>query len=581
MKGNLVVLAALLSLVIPSAFSTSDSFTVEYSFGAAFVHGQWVIKDTVLQEIPGEPLIPYYTAAILLPQGATVKDVSVQCSTPVVQKGIEIPWGQPPCTFGNPEISEKTEKNETVYSSNQWYPHTVYDAVSVESFRGFQILYVVLYPLQYKPKSDTIKFYESITVEVEIYEGMKNSQCRGLQRDKKAVFTMVDNPDMASTYDTPEPVLTKPYEYIIITSSELKPAFYELILHKINYVKGARIIDVAWIYANYSGYDNPEKIRNFIIDAYTNWNTTYCLLGGDVAVVPHRLLYVMSGDVIDYYVASDMYYGCLDGTFDADNDHIYGEPEDGVDWLEEVYIGRAPVETVEEAEHFVDKVTTYELTAKPQVCQFHQARGTFDNDPDFRQIAWDCERWVPNSYERRELFEEDGHISKDDWRAAWAGNPLTFQHAGHGNTTYYDINYIVGGQTEWHTTDVPTLTNTFWPIHMSVACFSGDFDNEEYDCLAEEYVKADCGAIACMLNDSYGWYSEYDASKYSGEFLETMFRALFIDGKQHFGELLNQAKSYWVAAAQRDVYYKWCYYEINLIGDPESPCLTQRVPVPC
>lgn len=67
-------------------------------------------------------------------------------------------------------------------------------------------------------------------------------------------------------------------------------------------MKGARIIDVAWIYANYIGYDNPEKIRNFIIDAYTNWNTTYCLLGGDIAVVPHRLLYVMSGDVIDYYV---------------------------------------------------------------------------------------------------------------------------------------------------------------------------------------------------------------------------------------------------------------------------------------
>ncbi|MBU7011731.1 MAG: hypothetical protein HXS46_13670 [Theionarchaea archaeon] len=52
-----------------------------------------------------------------------------------------------------------------------------------------------------------------------------------------------------------------------------------------------------------------------------------------------------------------MYYGCLDGTFDADNDHIYGEPEDGMDWLEEVYIGRAPVETAEEAEHFVDKVS--------------------------------------------------------------------------------------------------------------------------------------------------------------------------------------------------------------------------------
>ncbi|MBU7025948.1 MAG: hypothetical protein HXS48_03325 [Theionarchaea archaeon] len=574
MKVNLFVLAALLSLSIPAAFSPSNSFTVAYSFDAALVNGQWVIKDTVIQEIPGEPLIPYYQARILLPHNTEVKNITVKHSAPVIQHGVEILWGQPPCTISNPGSVEPVGRNEAVYNSTEWYPRTVYDAVSVQSFRGFKIVTVVLYPVQYKPKSKTVKSYHSLTVEVQLSKGT-NTLYRGLQHDKEAVTTMVDNADMAATYKGEAP-FSGSSEYVIITNSELAPAFNELLLHKANYVNGARIVDVTWIYNNYTGYDNPEKIRNFIIDAYNNWNTTYCLLGGDVAVVPCRKLYIMEGDVIVYYAAADMYYGCLDGTFDADNDHIYGEPEDEVDWLEEVYIGRAPVETAKEAELFVDKVVTYECTAKPQVCQFHQARGTPDNDPDFRQIAWDCEQWVPNSYERRELFEEDGHISKDDWKAAWAGNPLTFQHTGHGDTTHYNINYEVGGSTNWYTTDVPSLTNTFWPIHMSVACFSGDFDNEDYDCLAEAYVTDDCGAIACMLNDSYGWFSYEDASKYSGDFLETMFRALFIDGKQHLGDLLNQAKSYWVVAAQRDVYYKWCYYEINLLGDPETPCLTQR-----
>jgi hypothetical protein len=576
MKGNsFVIMAALLSLAIPPAFS-SATLTVEYSFDAAFCNNQWMIKDTVLQQIPGEPLIPFYSAQILLPPNTDIDHLTVTCKQPIVQNGIDIPWGQPPRTFSG-LTSEKVEKNKDVYNTNNWYPETVYTVVSVESFRGFQILQVVLYPVQYKPKSGTVKFFQSMTVKVHLKK-TETTVYRGLNSDKQAVVTMVDNPDMITTYNTPD-VLTTPYEYIIITNSQLTLAFNELILHKANYVNGARIVDVAWIYANYTGYDNPEKIRNFIIDAYNDWGTTYCLLGGDTAVIPRRLLYVKSGDVIDYYVAADMYYGCLDGDFDADNDHIYGEPEDNVDWLQEVFIGRAPVDTTAEAEHFVDKVIAYELTKKPEICQFHQARGTPDNDPDFRQIAWDCEQWVPNSYERRELFEEDGHITQNDWRAAWAGNPLTFQHTGHGDTTFYNINYEVGGSTDWSVTDVPSLTNTFWPIHMSVACFSGDFDNSENDCLAEAYVKDDCGAIACMLNDSYGWYSEHDASKYSGDFLETMFRALFIDGKQHLGELLNQAKSYWVIAALHDDYYKWCYYEINLLGDPETPCLTQRIPI--
>jgi hypothetical protein len=574
MKGKpMLVLAILFSVGIPAGIS-ANTFAVEYSFDATLVNNQWVIEDTVLQEIPGEPVMPYYPAQILLPQGAEIKDIKVKCSTPVLQEGIEIPWGQPPCTFSGPG-TEKVGKNEAVYNSDSWYPRTVYDVLSVESFRGFQILNVLLYPIQYKPKSGTVKYYETMTVEVKFGKGSKNTLYRGLESDKEAVSTMVDNADMVETYDTP--LLTGgPYEYIIITSSTLASPFQDLVSHKANYVNGARIVNIAWIYANYTGYDNPEKIRNFITDAYNDWGTAYCLLGGDIAVVPRRLLYVYPGDVTDYFVAADMYFGCLDGDFDADDDHIYGEPADKVDWLQEVYIGRAPVETVTEAETFVDKVIAYEQAAKPEVCQFHQARGNPDNDPDFRQIPWDCEQWVPNSYERRELFEEDGHISKDDWKSAWAGNPLTFQHAGHGDTTLYNICYIVGGSTTWYTSDVPDLTNTFWPVHMSVACFSGDFDNRYNDCLAEQYVKDDCGAIACMLNDSFGWYSELDASKYSGEFLETMFRALFIDNKQHLGELLNQAKSYWVSAAQQDAYYKWCYFEINLLGDPETPILTKR-----
>jgi hypothetical protein len=580
-KAPMLVLAALLILSIPAAFSSSDSFAVDYAFNATAKNGQWAIEDTILREIAGEPLIPFYPAAILLPQGAKVKDVKVKTGVPIIQGGVEIQWGQIPCTFSGPR-PEKVGKNEEIYNSSNLYPNTLYEIVTVESFRGFQILYVNLYPLQYQPKSQTVKFYETMTVEVQFSTGENHNLYRGCAGDAGAVAGMVDNQGMLSTYTSPaagdpSPLLDPgTYEYVIITDSTLTSTFQTLLNHKAAYIT-SKIVDIDWIYSNYTGYDNPEQVRNFIIDAYNTWGTTYCLLGGDIDVVPYRGFYVKIRGGKDADMASDMYFGCLDGNFDADGDHLYGEEDDGIDWLQEVYIGRAPVETVAEAENFVNKVIAYELAAKPKICQFHESRVQSGNDPDARQVAWDCEYWTPSDYEKRELFEENGHISKTDWINAWNGTPLMFQHIGHGNTTVYDINYEVDGNTAWYNADMPSLINNdFWPIHMSVACITGEFEDTATDCLAEAYVNDDCGAIACMLNDNYGWFSSLDASKYSGDFIETMFRALFSDGKEHIGELMDKAKSYWISAAESDGTYRWCYCEINLLGDPETPCLTQR-----
>ncbi|MBU7015576.1 MAG: hypothetical protein HXS52_01385 [Theionarchaea archaeon] len=579
MKGKKAMLLVLiLAMSIPSVISSGDSISVEYTFSTVFMNDHWVIVDGILQEIAGEPVVPCYPARILLPQDAEVTDVSVSHSSPIIQQGIDIQWGQPPCTFSDTPV--KVGRNNDIYGSDNPYPGKMIDVLSVQSFRGFKILYVNLFPLQYQPKSQTATLYETITVNVKTQKGPVQTLYRGYSADKEAVIDLVDNPETVDSYTTPaqsvSPLLESgTYEYIIITSDALTPTFQALANHKAAFVNGTKIVDIQWIYSNYTGLDDPMKVRNFITDAYNTWGTNWCLLGGDVDVVPYRGFYVRVPGGRDPDMAADMYFGCLDGTFDADGDERYAEENDDIDWLEEVFIGRAPVETVDEAQIFVNKVIAYELAPKQKICQFHQSRLSTGNTPDSRVIAWDCEYWTPSDYEKRELFEEDGNVSKSDWIAAWNGKPLMFQHVGHGNTTVYDICYEVGGEVAWYNADVPSLVNTdFWPIHMSVACITGEF--EANDCLAEMYVKDDAGAIATMMNDNYGWYSSLDASKYSGEFLETMFRALFSDGKQNLGELLNQAKSYWISAAESNGTYRWCYFEINLMGDPETPCLTQR-----
>jgi hypothetical protein len=558
-NGKMIfVLVLVLSLSIPAALSSNDTFSIDYTFEPVMGGcGEFLVEDTLIQALPGEPLIPYRSCAILLPQDAVVKDVKVKTSTPVVQSGLDIPWGQPPCTYSDTPV--KVGRNEEIYNSMNWYPNETYKVVSVESFKGFSILNVILYPVQYQPKSQTVKFYETMTVEVQFGKDMKNKLYRGLQSDKQDIAGVVDNPEMTGTYeDGPSPLQTE--EYIIITDDTMQSTFQTLADWKANFVNGAGVYTVSWIYSTYPGVDNAEKVRNFIKDWYTNHGTKWVLMGGDIAAVPYRGFYIYTGGYTDYDMLADSYWA---------------EPTDGVDWYPEVAVGRASCETVTEAENFVNKVIAYEQAPKPKRALLHQSRVQAGNVPDSRCLAWNCDDWLPGDYVKDYLFEEDITVTKTVWINAWAQNPAAVAHIGHGNTTVYYINYELGGLVSWYTSDVSSMTNTFWPWTTSVACITGNI--EANDCLSEAYVKdPDNGAIAAIYNNNYGWFMSNDACALSGEFCEMEFRACWSDGYEKFGDLLNQALSYMIPSAQSDSYYRWCFYERNLVGDPESPSLTVR-----
>ena len=594
-KIKLKKIAALLIILcgfgISAVFSNNTQISVDYQFRLIRIGdaGDTWIENTILQEIEGEPLIPYYPASILLPQGTEVKDITVDTTTPIVQKGIEIQWGQPPCTFSDTPKEEKVKRNEKIYTSDDLYPGTLYEVMGVDSFRGYNILNIHLFPLQYQPKSSMIHFYEKFTVNVELKSGPVDELYRGLEDDRNDVALIVDNPadlDMYSEKREITPI--QPKEYIIITSSTLESTFQTLADHKAAFVNGAAVYKTNWIYSSYPGDDNQEKIRNFIKYMYINRSTKYVLLGGDTSIVPYRGFYVTAGSHTDYDMAADMYYAHLNGSFDNDGDGKYAEPGE-VDWYAEVAVGRAPVDNISEAEAFVDKVIAYEKASKPTRICFHQSRVRPDNSPDSRCFAWNCDNYVPSGWTIDYLFEEDGTVTKADWRNAWSAGPIAVFHIGHGSPTGYDINMEVCGKKEppdsedsepcpiyWNNTDMSSLTNTFFPWTTSVTCLSGQF--EANDCLAEEYVKDDNGAIGAIYNDNYGWFSLSNACKYSGEFCEMESKAFFLNGKEKLGDMLNIARSYMVSSAQSSSAYRWCFYERNLIGDPESPCLTKRWP---
>jgi hypothetical protein len=149
-------------------------------------------------------------------------------------------------------------------------------------------------------------------------------------------------------------------EYMIITSEALAPEFQRLADYKIANGISAGVRTVEWINANYpTGVDAADRVRLFIQDAYSKSGTLWVLLGGDADVVPTRYAEIELSGSGYWLILTDYYFMCLDGTWNADGDGIFGEAEDNVDLLPEVFAGRAPTSTSEEARTFVDKVISY------------------------------------------------------------------------------------------------------------------------------------------------------------------------------------------------------------------------------
>jgi hypothetical protein len=152
---------------------------------------------------------------------------------------------------------------------------------------------------------------------------------------------------------------------VIVTDRALVGAF--LRLGKARAVLGSNsgVVTLQDIDSGYpAGVDLAERVRLFLRDAHANWGTQWVLLGGDETVVPMREMRLRMFDGID--VPADQYYACLDGNWNADGDEFWGEspalgePGDAVDFLPELFVGRAPVRTVKETVAFVSRTLDYE-----------------------------------------------------------------------------------------------------------------------------------------------------------------------------------------------------------------------------
>jgi len=523
--------------------------------------------DLLLQET-GQPIIPFANLNVLIPPSSEITNIEILESkrTEIAGEYFLCP-AQPPRPISFEGEIPFVSPDEATYQLATEYPQKIDEIIPSGNKSEFRIGGVFLYPLQYIPKERKLILYEKLKIKINYEEN--RYEVGSLTQSQKQLFKteikdLVINPENIEAFSPQVKVTDNPdIDYIILTSTTLEPRFASLVnwLKKTGFLTETRT--TSWVSTNYTGRDLQEKIRNFVRDYFTNHGLKYILLAGDHSIIPSRQARAVVGsDVGD--IPSDLYYLDLQWSWDGNNNNIFGETTyDTVDFYYDLYGGRWSFETTAEVDTMIRKFMTY--VKNPDT--LYQKRlllpaALLWTGYTHMQSQDSIANLSPTGWTDREI--DMG--SNDAWRNAVRDSLNTgfgFAHlVGHGN----DYGVYISGPMYYYT-DPATQTNyNKLAIVNSIACIPGNFETE--DCLAEEMMKARGCAIAVMMNSRYGWGTP--PSMGPSEALDLrFFHYLFSRDSIRIANCHQGSKQAYRNSALSDQVWRWCYYELNLFGEPQ------------
>lgn len=394
MKNFYTLLLLLLATVIASA-------QVSYSFTSQTADYQTTTKQSYkvvssskangFTEQIGAPQLPVFTKRLVLPAGSVVTNVVVNNqSQALLNSNIYLYPSQPERDW----ISEPAfvPTDPAVYNSSTAYPTNTVVKSGDNDSQGYHIITLDICPFKYLPSQRKLYLYQTVNITVQYTIGNIEKTEKITQRrqnlTKEWVASQVENPALLNTMQpTAKTILNEPTEtdksmlrwkpsayqsyipdYIIITNEALKPKFQQLADYKTKRGIPTLIVTTEQIYPDYPGVDNAEKIRNYLKAARKFWgHGLFVLLGGDIAIVPERIG-SYNHQSTDGPSPSDLYYcdvykeGNPNYNWNQNGNTKFGETGDGIEsgLSGDNFIGRAPVDTEQEAQNFATKVMNYE-----------------------------------------------------------------------------------------------------------------------------------------------------------------------------------------------------------------------------
>jgi len=529
-------------------YSLND-LTIDSSMGFDVIH----LKNGDYTRTTGAPTLPAVQVNIALPTGAIpqtiqinrVEQTELTGSFDIMPRAKAIPISTKP-------THDPLIKDPAFYTQNANYPGEYAELTSTWDLAGQEFVTVTFYPVQYNPVSQKITVATYIDYEV-LYEKSRNAERKTYNFSKKLntyfrekLKSLATNPDDISSFPRHTTSRLSPldpgtYEYVIITTSSFKNSFQPLADWRTQMGIPANIVTLDWIYANYTGSTNQEKIRNFVIDANSTWGTLYFLMGGDTGYVPYHSK-SLDGDNIP----NDTYFA------DYDNDRKY-----------EVYVGRASVNNTTQINTFVNKVFTYE---KNPPANYGNKVFFMGFNLDSSTKGEKCKETIKNQsmpgYASivQEYDSESGGHESDVKNYLNQGQNLV-NHIDHADTGVIGVgsshNTYLSKTESQNISNGTKLSNLY-----TIGCWPGNFANT---CWGETFVRDDQGGITFTGNSRYGWYSPGNTNSLSLKYDQLWWEALYVTNAYRAGETLASSLNKLYPTGTTFFYI---FTELNLLGDP-------------
>ncbi len=454
---------------------------------------------------PGKPEVPSLPARIVIPRGHVVESISIEPDDVVAMPGrYLLSYAEEPLPITcEPPEEPSTSPDESVYGSDDAYPPAAYEYHGIQYGMGIAVAHINLYPVEYRPFSGDLQYYGKFTLRVNMAQdanagtdvrvdiGRFEDRFGSSVDNLGALETYMDGEIMGRYQNVIDPMQS--YSYVFITSEavandeSVDPTVDDLINHRVALGYTSTVVTTEYIYANYGGSNDFDRVRNFIKDAYNNWGTQFVTLGGDINIIPYTTVYATVGSTSDY-IPTDLPLQCLDG--DTWNEDFYAE----------VMIGRISGNNAGEISNQIHKILKYETDPQSE-SYFQTGLGVgeeLDSNTYGKEAMLELQTYFSDDWSWDGLYDLDGTWNKQQVIDLINTNSFSvINHLGHSNWNY---------NMKMSNGDENSFTNTNYMFLKSQGCIAGDY---ERDCITERFTtqRRTGGMFAAVTNSRYGWYS--------------------------------------------------------------------------
>ncbi|MDE6248041.1 MAG: hypothetical protein K2M41_09430 [Muribaculaceae bacterium] len=547
------------------------------------------------------PALPKRYCNLIIPYGSIMTNYSVEHTKPrLIKNGILL---QP-----NPTILPQSEtvvpENPQMKYSAGYYPMQNWEYVGNTMIDGSNIVTFSFSPYSYDTEEQELYFIDNFTLTLETAPTpLPTGGFEDISTKSAFLKTIVNNPEdvelSLSQIPSPSYYYDDEIEYLIITSEELEPAFHRLLEFKRTKGLYAGIITTQEIDARYDGADMTEKIKKCVYNAFLEYGLKYAILGGDDNLIPSRKCYSEVSSYVEKKIPCDKYFGCFYGDFhwDGNNNGVYGELDDDIDFYESVHISRIPVRTETQANDFINKLIEYET-------------GRTSSTSTYDILTAGVEKW--NTYNDHSDSELQGDIMYKRYiQPYWNGNRIRFYDTAtdfmgdasydlipeklqeqisnpymffsmntHGYYNCWSCESHNSTVSNYYISDANKLAGNTVPIITTSACRTNGFDWDLDPCLSEAFIRNGSNRVVAYYGSSrYGWgvpsaTSIGSSERFEGDFYRYLFGSEIKD--KNIGKIISYSK----IKNLFNVYNNynpdtWLQKSLNLMGDAEMPIFTK------